>query len=380
MNDGVSPSACPPSELDFGLPTSRAAGRTEWTDWHWQMRNRIRSFAGPGRKLRVLDLSAGDQAAADRFPLAITPYYASLIRMPERTDPIFRMCVPSEEELSGPSFLSSDALREEENTVAPYLIQRYADRALLLATSNCACYCRYCTRKRATGREDRGVLGRAMRQVISYLRGHAEVREILVSGGDPLTMSTDELATVLSAIRDVPSVEVVRLCTKMPVVLPFRINDELVRMLRDFHPVWVSTHFNHPRELTPEAASACARLVDAGVPVNNQTVLLAGVNDNAGVLSDLFRGLVRMRVRPYYLFQCDLVSGVEHFRTPLARGISIMRELRAGLSGICIPTFAIDVPGHSGKVPLVPAEAISRGAATVFNASDGTRFVYPDPA
>jgi lysine 2,3-aminomutase len=319
--------------------------------------------------------------ALTRFPAAITPYYASLVEKPDMSDPIVAQAVPSVAEISDPPHLSDDPLDEDSAMPAPGLIHRYPDRALLLAATACAVCCRHCNRKRVTGQADSRGTGIRLAEAVGYLARHPEIRDVIISGGDPLTLSTDQLEETVSAVRSVPSVDIIRIGTRTPVVLPMRITNELVTMLRAYHPIFVNTHFNHPRELTPQSVAACARLADAGVPLGNQTVLLRGVNDNPQVLEELFRGLVRNRVRPYYLFQCDLVSGVEHFRTPLARGIEIMEYLRARLSGVAIPNFVVDTPSGGGKVPVLPDYVVSMSPThTVLRSAKGKLVTYPEPA
>ncbi len=318
--------------------------------------------------------------AAARFPMAIPPYYASLIRRLDASDPIFQMCVPAAGETSDPSFLRADPLEEDHDMPVPGLVHRYQDRALVLATSTCAMYCRHCTRKRIAGQSESVLSPKELAGVVRYLGEHPEIRDVIVSGGDPLTLTDVSLERVLAAVRSVPSVEIIRIGTRMPVTLPMRVTPALVRMLRRFQPVWVNTHFNHPVELTPEAQTACARLVDHGIPMGNQTVLLRGINDDARLLESLFRGLVRMRVRPYYLYQCDLVRGVEHFRTPISKGIEIMEYLRGRLTGFAIPTFVVDAPGGGGKIPVLPNYIVSQSPShTVLRNFEGMLVSYPEP-
>ena len=279
-----------------------------------------------------------------------------------------------------PPFLGDDPLGEDDHMPVPGLVHRYRDRALLLATTICAAYCRHCTRKRVAGQTEERITGLRLAQTTEYLAGHPEIHDVIISGGDPFTMATPALERVIRAVRAVPSVEIIRIGTRTPVVLPMRITHELVAMLRRYHPIYVNVHFNHPSELTPEAAAACERLADAGIPVGNQTVLLRGVNDNAPLLADLFRRLVRARVRPYYLFQCDLVRGVEHFRTPLSKGIEIMESLRGRLSGLAIPTFVVDAPHGGGKIPILPDYIVSTSPThTVLRNYAGMRVSYPEP-
>jgi len=352
----------------------------QWKDWEWQMRNRIRSIDKLLEYFPALKTDHGLFTASEKFPLAITLYYASQIRKAAYSDPVFRMAIPQASELWSPPFLREDPLEEEKNMPVPGLIHRYPDRVLLVATTTCAMYCRYCTRKRVTGMRESCISEARIRKTVEYLTNHPEVKDVVVSGGDPLTMPTNTIKYILEALRSVRSVEVIRIGTKTPVTLPWRITDELVAMLRQYHPVWINTHFNHPVELTPEAAEACARLVDAGIPVGNQSVLLKGVNDNAQTMEELLRGLVKMRVRPYYLFQCDLVAGIEHFRTPLSRGVEIMERLRGRLSGIAIPNFVVDIPHGGGKVPVLPNYVVSMSPThTVLRNGAGLLVSYPEP-
>jgi lysine 2,3-aminomutase len=357
--------------------TSRPNG---WDDWRWQMANRIRtpqrlSATFPGWKGEP-DLAS----VAAKYPMAITPYYASLIRRVDRSDPIFQLCVPQIQELTDPPFLTPDPLEECRDMPVPGMVHRYPDRALVIATTMCSTYCRHCTRKRIAGTRETSITKRRLEQIAAYLTEHPQISDVIVSGGDPLTMSTEHLEMVLSALRQVPSVQIIRIGTRVPVVLPQRITDELCQMLRKYHPVWINTHFNHPQELTPEAAQACSRLADVGIPLGNQSVLLRGVNDRPQIIERLCRGLVRMRVRPYYMYQCDLVRGVEHFRTPLSRGIEIMEYLRGRLSGIAIPTFVVDAPHGGGKIPVLPTYVVTQSPThTVLRNYEGMLIAYPEP-
>ena len=378
---GAAESRC--NEGQLTLPYGgvlEAAGGSHWDDWRWQMRNRIRTVPQLRECFPTVPISPGLVQAAQRFPLAITPYYASLVRRLDEADPVFRMCVPQMQELCDPAFLEDDPLEEDRNMPVPGLVHRYADRALLIATTTCASYCRHCTRKRVAGIRESSISSARLRQVTAYVSAHPEITDVIVSGGDPLTMSTEALERVLVALRGVASVQIVRIGTRAPVVMPMRITDELTSMLRKYHPLWVNTHFNHPVELTDEAAGACARLADAGIPLGNQSVLLRGVNDDPRVMEGLCHGLLRMRVRPYYLFQCDLVRGVEHFRTPLSRGIEIMEYLRGRLSGLAIPTFVVDAPQGGGKIPLLPNYVVSVSPThTVLRNFEGMLITCPEP-
>jgi len=369
--------ACAPAEA---TPLRQMLSEPQWGDWQWQMRHRIRSVSQLHRMLPALTSDAGIAQASQRFPLAITPYYASLIERLDPSDPVFAMSVPQAAELCDPPFLADDPLEEDHDMPVPGLVHRYPDRALLIATTTCAMYCRHCTRKRAAGHRESCISTRRLRQVVAYLQAHPEIHDVIVSGGDPLTMATDALDRVLTALRTVSSVEILRIGTRTPVTLPMRITPELVAMLRRHPPLWLNTHFNHPCELTPEAVAACERLVDAGIPVGNQSVLLRGINDDPETMASLCRGLVRMRVRPYYLFQCDLVRGVEHFRTPLSRGVQIMEALRGQLSGLAIPTFVVDAPHGGGKIPVLPTYIVSVSPThTVLRNFEGMLVSYPEP-
>ncbi len=362
-----------------GHPRPRLVA-SSWKDWRWQMRHRHRSVESLQAAFPGLTLPEGTAEAAGHFPIAVTPYYASLMRSLDPSDPIFAQAVPQPQELQDPPCLRDDPLEEDEDMPVPGLVHRYPDRALLLATSTCAMYCRHCTRKRVAGQRESSVSARQLSRQVAYLRAHPEIHDVVISGGDPLTMSTPALERVLAAVRSVPSVDIIRIGSRTPVTLPMRVDRELVTMLRRYAPLFLNTHFNHPRELTPEAAEACGRLVDAGIPVGNQSVLLRGVNDDNATMEALLRGLLRIRVRPYYLYQCDLVRGVEHFRTPLARGLELMEYLRGRVSGLGIPTFVVDLPGGGGKIPLTPSYVVSTGVGrTVLRNSEGMLVAYPDP-
>jgi lysine 2,3-aminomutase len=351
-------------------------------EWQEQIRKATRCVddLAAAIPLTARELAGARRAEKQGLPLSITPYYLSLVDPNDPACPIRIQCVPdAREELEVPGDLV-DPLGEVAHEVAPHLVQRYPDRALLLVTDRCAVYCRFCTRSRIVGAESGAVSLDALAPAFAYLRAHAEVRDLILSGGDPLAMATERIVRVVSAVRAIPSVETIRLATRVPVTLPMRITGELLDALRPFHPLWVMTHFNHPKELTPEALGACARLADAGFPVMNQTVLLAGVNDSAETLEMLFRGLVRARVRPYYLLQADPVRGTGHLRTPLARGIEIMERLQGRLTGIALPKLICDTPGGRGKVPLAPEYVVRRSPdRTLLRTFRGEEVEYIDP-
>ncbi|HVJ20395.1 MAG TPA: KamA family radical SAM protein [Polyangiaceae bacterium] len=354
----------------------------EPSDWTWQLRHSARSADDLARALELSpeELSGARHAEQQGFPIAVTPYYLSLCDRHDPACPIRRQVVPRSEEQLTVLGDMRDPLGEEAHEVAPDLVQRYPDRALLLVSDRCAVYCRFCTRSRMVGQGGGPRSLERLAAAFSYLSAHPEVKDVIVSGGDPLAMATSRLLALIERLRAIPSVETIRLATRVPVVLPQRITDELVSALRPHHPLWVMTHFNHPKELTPETRAACRRLADGGFPVMNQTVLLRGVNDDSRTLTELFRGLVRERVRPYYLLQTDPVRGSGHLRTPLKVGLRIMEELQGRLSGIALPKFIVDAPGGFGKMPLVPNYVIAtEGAVTRFRTPRGVEVEYVDP-
>jgi lysine 2,3-aminomutase len=363
------------------LPIARA---TEEPSWQAELRGALRSLADLERhfELTEAEREGARRAEAEGFPISVTPYYAGLADKRDPTCPIRRQIVPRVEEAHEARGDLRDPLGEEAHEVAPELIQRYPDRALLLATDRCAVYCRFCTRSRLVGNGGGPRSLDKLRPAFDYLRAHPEVRDLIVSGGDPLAMTTGRLTALLAELRAIPSIETIRLATRVPVVLPSRINGELLDALRPFHPLWVMTHFNHPKELSETARAACRRLADAGFPVMNQSVLLRGVNDDPDTLKALFRGLVRERVRPYYLLQMDPVRGTSHLRTPLSRGVEIMEQLQGRLSGIALPKLIVDTPGGFGKVPHGPRYVLSQdteAGVTRFRTPRGVEVDYIDP-
>lgn len=358
----------------------------EWSDWRWQLRNAVGSVDELSRSLPLTprELEGARRAESEGLPLRITPYYLSLVDPGDPCCPIRRQCVPDGREGDEVPGDLIDPLGEVAHEVAPHLVQRYPDRVLLLATDRCAVYCRFCTRSRMVGAGDGAVSLEALEPAFAWLRAHPEVRDVIVSGGDPLAMATERITRLVAALRQLSSVETIRLATRVPVTLPMRVTRELVRALRPYHPLWVMTHFNHPRELQPESVAACTRLADAGFPVMNQTVLLAGVNDDPAVLESLFRGLVRARVRPYYLLQMDPVRGTGHLRTPLHRGIEIMERLQGRLTGIALPRLVCDTPGGRGKVPVGPRTILGQVSSggvtrTTLRTFRGEEVDYVDP-
>lgn len=332
----------------------------EWNNWRWQMANRLKTIDALSDLLNLKPYQISKyRRVIERFHYAVTPYYLSLIDWYNPEDPIRKQAVPDLRELEYQIVGDVDPLEEEEDMQAPGLVHRYPDRVLAVVTNACSMYCRHCTRKRIwhEGESVRSKL--ELMKMLDYIRATPEIREIIVSGGDPLTMNEELLDWFLGELHRISHVEVLRIGTRMPAVLPMRITDELVKMLAKHRPLWINTQFNHPREITPEAQEACDKLLRAGIPVSNQAVLLRGINDSVGVMRDLCHALQRILVRPYYLYQCDPVAGVEHFRTSIWKGIEIIETLRGYTGGLCIPTFVVDAPGGGGKIPLQPFYLLS---------------------
>lgn len=351
-------------------------------DWHWQLRHAVRTGVELAKHFDLSEEERAGARAAEQsgFPISITPYYLGLADPHDENCPIRRQVVPRLAETREVHGDLRDPLGEVAHEVAPELVQRYPDRALLLVSDRCAVYCRFCTRSRMVGQGGGPRSDERLKPAFAYLESHPEIRDVIVSGGDPLTMATDRLLRVIERLRRVPSVETIRLATRVPVTLPQRITDELLEALRPHHPLWVMTHFNHPKELAPPARRALNRLADAGFPVMNQTVLLRGINDDSRTLTELFRGLVRERARPYYLLQTDPVRGSGHLRTPIATGIRILEELQGKLSGIALPKLIVDTPGGFGKVPIGPDYVIRRHeGVTRFRTPRGVEVDYVDP-
>ena len=361
---------------------AEADGRIDGASWRDQLRDAITSVDALAD---AVELTADEREGALRaeragLPLRITPYYMSLIDRTDPSCPIRRQVVPHAAEAQHSPGELVDPLGEEAHEVAPMLIRRYPDRALLITSDQCAIYCRFCTRSRLVGGGAGGTPLAALEPAFEYLAAHPEVRDVILSGGDPLCMSTARLVRLVERLRAIPHIDVIRLATRVPVCLPMRIDRELVTELRPHHPLWVMTHFNHPRELTPAAERACQLLVDGGFPIMNQTVLMAGINDRPAVLEQLFRGLMRWRVRPYYLLQMDPVAGTAHLRTPLAVGISIMEALQGRVSGIALPKLIVDTPGGMGKVPIGPDYVVNRSdGCTTLRTHRGVSVDYLDP-
>lgn len=327
----------------------------EWNDWKWQIRNRIATVE---ELKQVVELTETEEKAVskclNKLRMAITPYYAMLINPQDPDCPIRKQAIPTELELEEGLGDMNDPLHEEKDSPVTGLTHRYPDRVLLLLTDQCSMYCRHCTRRRLAGNTDQAYCKEKMERAIMYIKNTPEIRDVLLSGGDPLCISDERLEWVLQELRKIEHVEIIRLGTRTPVVLPQRITPKLVEMLKKYHPIWINTHFNHPREITRESKEAIACLANAGTPLGNQSVLLRGINDCPDLMKKLVHQLVKMRVRPYYLYQCDLSTGIEHFRTPVSRGIEIIERLRGHTSGFAVPTFVIDAPGGGGKIPVGP--------------------------
>ncbi|MEW6047361.1 MAG: KamA family radical SAM protein [Bacillota bacterium] len=350
----------------------------EWYDWRWQFRNRVRCAEDLARHARVTpEMAQAIEACSREFRFAVTPYYLSLIDWSDPNDPIRRQAIPNAEELEDP-LGGTDPLQEEDHSPVKGLVHLYPDRVAFLVTADCAIYCRHCTRKRFVGKGGK-MTAEDVDRAIEYIRQTPQIRDVLVTGGDPLVASDAWLESLISRIRAIAHVEIIRIGTRMPVTMPQRITPELCNMLQKYHPIWVNTHFNHPRELTAEAAAAVDRLLRAGIPVGNQTVLLKGVNDDPEVMRQLVQGLLKMRVRPYYLYQCDLLRGTAHFRTPIETGLEIISSLQGWTTGFGVPTYVVDTP--IGKIPVMPQNLVERGDGyVVLRNFQGRTIRLPNPS
>jgi lysine 2,3-aminomutase len=332
----------------------------DWNNWKWQFRHRVTTVE---ELARYIPLSSKEQAeiklVTTKYPFSITPYYLSLINPEDRNDPIRKQAVPCFEEITQADMGEEDPLEEKRDSVVPGLVHRYPDRVLMVLTDICPMFCRHCTRKREWQHGGWVRKEEEIAHMLDYIRNNSRVRDVILSGGDVLTLSTEKLERVLSQLRKIEHLEIIRVASRYPVVLPQRIDDELCDMLSRYGPVWFNTHFNHPNEVTPEAAKACDQLLRAGLPVNNQTVLLRGINDTVETQMKLSHALLKAKVRPYYLFQCDEVQGTEHLRTPVEAGLKIIEGMRGHTSGLAVPTFVIDLPSGGGKVSLQPDYVLS---------------------
>lgn len=373
------------------LKTFKSAGRgfwhnvsdADWNDWRWQMKHRIASLEQLQKFLPALtpEESAGAQLANHKLALGITPYFFNLIDAADENCPIRRQVVPRLEETHTAPWEMSDPCGEDAHSPVPGLVHRYPDRVLFLVTDRCASYCRYCTRSRLVSNASGYDFHPEFDRQIAYIAGHPEVRDVLLSGGDPLLLNDEKLEDLLSRLRAIPHVEFLRIGTRIPIFLPQRITPDFCVMLKQFHPLFISVHVNHPRELTTEARDALGRLADAGIPLGNQSVLLKNVNDHTDVMTALVQKLLMCRVKPYYLYQCDLISGSAHLRAPVAKGLEIMENLRGYTTGYAVPTYVIDAPGGGGKVPINPEYVLCRNAGRVLIRNfEGKVFEYPETA
>lgn len=354
---------------------------SDWNDWHWQLKNRITDVETLKKVVNLTDEEEdGIRRCLETLRMAITPYYAGLMDPSNAKCPIRRQAVPVARELNMAATDMEDPLAEDLDSPVPGLTHRYPDRVLFLVTDQCSMYCRHCTRRRMAGATDKAMPQAQIEQAMDYIRKTPQVRDVLISGGDGLLISDYHLETIIKSLREIEHVEVIRIGTRTPVVMPQRITAELVSMLKKYHPIWLNTHFNHPKELTEDACVALARLADAGVPLGNQSVLLSGVNDCVGVMKKLVQLLVKNRIRPYYIYQCDLSKGIEHFRTSVAKGIEIIEGLRGHTSGYAVPTFVVDAPGGGGKIPVMPQYLISQAPdRVVLRNYEGVISTYTQP-
>ena len=331
------------------------ASEKDWNNWKWQLKNSVTTIQ---HLSKFLDLSVNEirpaQAINDTLPIRITPYYLSLLDKYRADQPIRKSVVPVFDEFLVSRGEASDPLSESHHSPVPNIVHRYPDRVLFLVTGFCSTYCRYCTRSHMVAKDKCHIGLKAWEPGLRYISQHKEIRDVLISGGDPLTMNDLNIEYLLSRLRDIEHVEIIRIGTKVPVVLPQRINRPLVNILKKYHPLYMSIHFTHPDEITPEVKDVCEKLANAGIPLGSQTVLLKGINDNVPVMKELMQGLLKIRVRPYYLYQCDPILGSAHFKTPISKGLDIIRGLRGHTSGYAVPQYVVDAPGGGGKIPLLP--------------------------
>ena len=382
----------PPSGSSFqALKKFQSAGRgfwsdvseADWNDWRWQLKHRITNAEQLQRLMPTLtpEEFAGAKLANTKLALAITPYFFNLIDPADENCPIRVQVVPKLAESNTASWEMDDPVGEDSHSPVPGLVHRYPDRVLFLVTDRCASYCRYCTRSRLVSNATGYDFHPEFDKQIAYIAAHPEIRDVLLSGGDPLLLSDDKLENLLSRLRAIPHVEFLRIGTRIPIFLPQRVTPELCAMLKKFHPLFISVHTNHPRELTTEVRDALGRLADAGIPLGNQSVLLKHVNDDVDVMKALVQKLLMCRVKPYYIYQCDLISGSAHLRTSVSKGLEIMEQLRGHTTGYAVPTYVIDAPGGGGKVPINPEYVLCRNAGRVLIRNfEGKVFEYPEAA
>lgn len=365
----------------------QGVSREDWQDWRWQLRNRVTTLEGLQKHITLHpDELAGIKVSRGKFVMSVTPYWIALMDKEDPRCPIRRQVIPHIKEASTTRYEFVDPCGEEKDTVVPGLVHRYPDRVLLIITDKCASYCRFCTRKRIVCENEDIVIEKRLEQAIGYIKKNKQIRDVLISGGDPLILSDSKLEYILSSLRDVPQIEILRIGTRIPITLPQRITDGLLNILSKYHPLWISLHINHPQELAIEVRDAVNRLADRGIPLGSQTVLLRGINDSAEVLKRLMQRLLTIRVRPYYIYQCDPVMGTEHFRTSVTKGIDIMKKLRGWTSGYAIPTYVIDAPGGGGKIPIGPEYVVryekdssTKQGKVVIRNYEGKTFEYIEP-
>ncbi len=354
----------------------------QWNDWNWQVQNRVSTLEELERHITLSsEERQGILKTLERFKMAITPYYFCLIDPDNADCPVKKIAVPTGYESNYGKYDLEDPLHEDGDSPVPGLTHRYPDRVLLLITDMCSMYCRHCTRRRMVGENDSsGVNWENIDKAVEYVRNNPQINDVLISGGDSMLVSDDVLEKIFQKVRTIEHVGVIRLGSRVPVVMPQRITDEFVDMCKKYHPIWFNTHFDHYDEITTESKEAVEKLANAGIPVGNQTVLLRGVNDNVHTMRRLMKDLTKMRVRPYYIYQCDLSQGIEHFRTPVSKGIEIMEGLRGHISGYAVPTFVVDAPGGGGKTPVMPQYIISSSPSkTVLRNFEGVITTYYEP-
>jgi len=370
------------AKMDYRkIPLFQDVPESDWRDWKWQFRNTIRDIETLKKIIRIDENEQKDlERVLQTFKMSITPYYASLMDREYPRGSVRLQGVPSIQELAYDPDDQEDPLDEDVDSPVPGITHRYPDRVLFLVTRICSMYCRHCTRRRLVGCQDDHLSRDHMEQAFEYIREHEEVRDVLLSGGDPLVMDDGPLEAILKRLREIEHVEIIRIGSRTPVVLPFRITDDLVAMLRKYHPLYLNTHFNHPSEITQDSRDACARLADAGIPLGNQTVLLRDVNDCPYIMKKLVHELLMIRVKPYYIYQCDLSRGIAHFRTSITKGMEIIENLRGHTTGMAVPTFVVDAPGGGGKIPVMPNYILSQGdRRLVLRNYEGVITTYTQP-
>lgn len=364
------------------IPLWQNVTNEQWNNWKWQISNRITTLEELEQVVNLTENEKnGVKASLKKLKMAITPYYATLIDPKDYNGPIRRQAIPTIDETNISEYDSSDPLHETQDSPVPGLTHRYPDRVLVLITEQCSMYCRHCTRRRFAGHDDTNLSSDNILKAVEYIKEHKEVRDVLLSGGDALCVSDEKLEFILKKLREINHVEVIRIGTRVPVVMPQRITTNLCDIIKKYHPVWINTHFNHPNELTEESKLACKMLADSGIPLGNQSVLLKGINDCPYIMKDLVQKLVMNRVRPYYIYQCDLSEGIEHFRTPVSVGVEIIELLRGHTSGFSVPTFVVDAPGGGGKIPINPQYLVSQSSEKlILRNYEGILCTYTEPS